>query len=81
MSKNLPVGNFKWLKKDDISKFNDEFIKKYDENSDIGCIFEVDVEYPKHIRNYIVIYHSYQKELKLISLLSLFVMYKIKKII
>ena len=59
MCKKLPVRNFKWLDKDDISKFNDELIKKYDENSDIGYIFEVDVEYPKHIRK---IYHFYQKE-------------------
>ena len=50
MSKKLPIRNFKWLDKDDISKFNDELIKKYDENSDIGCIFEVDIEYSKHIR-------------------------------
>ena len=50
MCKKLPVGNFKWLDNEDISKFNDELIKKYDENSDIGYIFEVDVEYPKHIR-------------------------------
>ena len=49
MSKKLPIRNFKWLDKYDISKFNDELIKKYDENSDIGYIFEVDVEYPKHI--------------------------------
>ena len=50
VSKKLPIGGFKWLDKDDILKFNDELIKKYDENSDIGYIFEVDVEYPKHIR-------------------------------
>ena len=50
MSKKIPVGNFKWLGKDEISKFNDKFIKKYDENSDIGYIFEVEVEYPKYIR-------------------------------
>ena len=50
MSKKLPIRNFEWLDKDEISKFNDELIKKYDENSDIGYIFEVDVEYPKHIR-------------------------------
>ena len=49
MSKNLPVGNFKWLDKDEISKFNDELIKKYDENSDIGYIFEIDVKNLKHI--------------------------------
>ena len=50
MCKKLPVGNFKWLDNEDLSKFNDELIKKYDENSDIGYIFEVGVEYPKHIR-------------------------------
>ena len=49
MSEKLPVRNFKWTEKDYISKFNDELIKKYDENSDIGYIFEVDIEYPKHI--------------------------------
>ena len=49
MSKKLPITNFKWLDKDEISKFNDELIKKYDENSDIGYIFEVNIEYPKHI--------------------------------
>ena len=50
MSRKLPFGDFKWLRKDDISKFNDVFIKEYYEISDIGYIFEVDVEYPKHIR-------------------------------
>ena len=49
MSKKLPIRNFKWLDKDDISKFNEELIKKYDENSDIGYIFEVVIESPKHI--------------------------------
>ena len=50
MCKKLPVGNFKWLDNEDISKFNDELLKKYDENSDIGYIFEVDIEYSKLIR-------------------------------
>ena len=27
MSQKLPVRNFKWIKKDDISKFDEEFIK------------------------------------------------------
>ena len=28
------------------SKFNEGFMKNYDENSNKECIFEVDVEYP-----------------------------------
>ena len=49
MSQKLPVRNFKWIEKDDISKFDEEFIKEYDENSDKGYILEIDVEYPKNI--------------------------------
>ena len=45
MSQKLPVGNFKWVEKDNILNF----IKDYDINSDKGYIFEVDVEYPKNL--------------------------------
>ena len=45
----LLVRNFKWIEKYDISKFNEAFIKNYDENSDKGYILEVDVEYPKDL--------------------------------
>ena len=47
MSQKLPVGDFEWIKEDDLSKFNETFIKNYDENSDKGYILEVDNEYPK----------------------------------
>ena len=30
-------------------KFNEEFIKRYDKDSDKGCILEVDVEYSKDL--------------------------------
>ena len=50
MSQKLPVGSFKWIKKDDLSKFDGNFLKNYDENSDIGYILEVDAEYPKNLR-------------------------------
>ena len=50
MSQKLPVGGFKWIKKDELSKFNENFIKNYDENSDEGHILEVDAEYPKNLR-------------------------------
>ena len=46
-SKKLPVNGFKWIKK--LSKFDEDFIKNYDENNNKGYIFEVDVEYPKNL--------------------------------
>ena len=48
MSQKLPLDGFEWVK--DLSKFNENFIKNYDENNDKGCILEVDVEYPKNLR-------------------------------
>ena len=47
MSQKLPVNGFKWIKR--LSKFDELFIKNYDENSDKGYILDVDVEYPKKI--------------------------------
>ena len=49
MSQKLPVDGFKWIEEDDLLKFNESFIKNYDENSDKGYILEVDVEYPKNL--------------------------------
>ena len=46
ISQNVPVNGFKWVKK--LSKFGECFIKDYDENSNKGYFFEVDVEYPKN---------------------------------
>ena len=59
MSQKLPARNFKWIEKGDISKFNEAFIKNYDENSDKGYIFEVDVKYPEKI---CMLHSSYLKE-------------------
>ena len=47
MFKKLPVGDFKWV--DDLSMFTEDFIRNYDEDSDIGYKFVVDVEYPKNL--------------------------------
>ena len=47
MSQKLPVNGFKWVKK--LSQFNEDFIKKYDQNSNTGYFIEVDVEYPKNL--------------------------------
>ena len=37
--------------KKNILKFNEDFIKNYDEDSDKGYILEVDFEYPKNLLN------------------------------
>ena len=47
MSQKLPVNGFKW--ENDISRFNEYFIKNHDENSDEGYFLEVDIEYPKKL--------------------------------
>ena len=47
MPQKLPVGDFKWV--DNLSIFTEDFIKNYDEESDIGYLFVVDVEYPKNL--------------------------------
>ena len=47
MFKTLPVDGFKWV--DDLSIFTEDFIKNYDEESDIGYLFVVDVEYLKNL--------------------------------
>ena len=47
MSQKLPVNGFKWKK--NMSKFNEEVIRSYDEDRDKGYILEVDVKYPKNL--------------------------------
>ena len=34
-----------------LSKFNEDFIKKYDEDCNKGYFFEVDIDYPKELFN------------------------------
>ena len=49
MSQKLPIDGFKRV--ETLSKFNESFIKNYDENNDKGYILEVDVECPKNLFN------------------------------
>ena len=49
MSQKLPVNGFKWVQK--LSKFNEDFIKKYDKDSNTVYLLEVDVDYPKTLLN------------------------------
>ena len=36
ISQKIPVNCFKWEKQKNLSKFNEDFIKKYDKNSNTG---------------------------------------------
>ena len=47
MCKKLPVGDFKCV--DDLSMFIEYIKKNYDEESDTGYLFVVDVEYSKNL--------------------------------
>ena len=49
MSQKLPVNGCKWEK--NLSKFDEDFLTNYDEDSNKGDILEVGVEYPKQILN------------------------------
>ena len=50
MSQKLPVNKFKWIK--DISKFNEHFIKSYNDENNKGYFLEVDVQVDViHIRD------------------------------
>ena len=49
MSEKLPVDGFEWV--EDISEIDENFIKNYDEDSNVGYFIEVDIEYPKELHN------------------------------
>ena len=49
MSKKLPVNGFKWIK--NVTEIDEKFTKNYDEDSDKGYIFEVDVKYPRRLHD------------------------------
>ena len=51
MSQKLPINGFKLVEKSRLSRFNERFIKSYNENSDIGYFVEVDFDYPKELFN------------------------------
>ena len=49
VSQKLAVKGFKWA--EELSQFNKDFIRNYDEKSNKGYFLEVDVEYPKNLLN------------------------------
>ena len=52
MSQKLPLKDFKWVNKKKLSKFNKDFIKKYDEDCNKGYFLEVDFDYPTELCNF-----------------------------
>ena len=50
MSQKLPVNGFRWV--EGLPQFNEDFIKNYDQNSDKGYIFKVDIDYQKKLFNH-----------------------------
>ena len=46
----LPVGGFKWLK--NTSRFNKDFIRNYNEDSDVIYFLAVDVQYPEKLHEH-----------------------------
>ena len=49
MSQKLPVKGFKWVKQKKLSKLNEDFVKKYDEDSNTGYFLEVDIDCSKEL--------------------------------
>ena len=49
MYQKLPVNSIKWKK--NVSKYNEKFIRNYDEDSNKGYILEVDIEYLKNVHD------------------------------
>ena len=49
MSQKLAVNDFKWV--EDISEFDEIFIKSYNEESDEGYFLEVDFQYLENLHN------------------------------
>ena len=43
MLQNLLADVFGWV--EETSQFNEDFIKNYEEDSDIGCFLEIDTQY------------------------------------
>ena len=47
MSEKLPVDGLEWVK--DLSIIDQDFIKNYDEDRDVGYFIKADIEYPKEL--------------------------------
>ena len=77
MSQKLPVNNFEWIKNRSIFnplkwwKFNEDFIKNYNEESEEGYFLTLMLSILKNYSDFIMIYRFYLKEWNLKKLKSL----------
>ena len=60
MLQNLAVNDFKQI--DDISEFDESFVKSYNEESDEGYFLEFDIQYLENCVTFTIIYNFYLKE-------------------
>ena len=67
------------LNKKNVSKFDENFIKNYDEDSNNGYIFEVDIEYSKQLLNCRSDSPFLSDRMKIKNEISLFVIHMTKK--
>ena len=67
------------LNKKNVSKFDENFIKNYDEDSNNGYIFEVDIEYSKQLLNCHSDSPFLSDRMKIKNEISLFVIHMTKK--
>ena len=52
MSQKLPENGFKWVKQKQLSNFNENVIKQYDEDCKKGYFLEIHIDYPKELFNF-----------------------------
>ena len=60
MSQKLPVNNFEWI--EETSRFNEDFLKNFNDESDEGYFLEMIFNIPRKYMNFIMTYHFYPKE-------------------
>ena len=57
MSQKLPVNNFEWI--EETSRFNEDFLKNFNDESDEGYFLEMIFNIPRKYMNFIITYHFY----------------------
>ena len=76
MSQKLSVNVFEWV--ENISEFDKKFYKSYNEESDEGYFFEIDVQYPKNLQNFYNDLPVLPEIIKIETIESLLLIYMIK---